>query len=524
MNKLVRAYDILEEIKKNEEVFLVNGDIRFTKDINDIIEKSDWNKMSNDNVSFMKQSEKKIDGTYTTELKSKDDYEGTPHDDWFKINLNLMNDNKNITQHALDNPRFGFVKKIINRMMLLSTRYQEIFNNSATSLIGSLAIKITTLENKNRNIEEKIKDLEKCNENRISEIENRNEDRINEIENRNENRINELANRNEDRINNIENRNKYYEGIIDELKSHLEDEKSKTDELSKQLNDIKELNNNICNSIDGQSNWLKALNNQVQNNEAWLDNINKRVEGLDSWLGTTNKRIDACNELLSATPELGYQSYSQTGEDTIIMHILSKLEKNVETISYLDIGCNHYKNYNNTFRFYQKGMSGVLVEANPMLIDELKKFRPRDIILNYGVGIDASQILEFYIINGGGLSSFNKKAIDKVIKNDPDAFIERIEKIKIITINEIISNYCIDVPTIVSIDIEGDEYIVLESLDSNIYRPLIFIVETIEYRKNLTVGTKRNDIVDLMKTKGYLEFAFTGVNSIFIDINKIILE
>ena len=45
------------------------------------------------------------------------------------------------------------------------------------------------------------------------------------------------------------------------------------------------------------------------------------------------------------------------------------------------------------------------------------------------------------------------------------------------------------------------------------------MVETIEYRPYLSINIKKDYIVDYLKEKDYVEYAFTGINSIFIDAN-----
>ena len=53
------------------------------------------------------------------------------------------------------------------------------------------------------------------------------------------------------------------------------------------------------------------------------------------------------------------------------------------------------------------------------------------------------------------------------------------------------------------------------------YRPYIFVIETVEYRDKISVDNKRNDIIDFMIKNDYIEYAFTGVNSIFVDRRKL---
>jgi hypothetical protein len=42
----------------------------------------------------------------------------------------------------------------------------------------------------------------------------------------------------------------------------------------------------------------------------------------------------------------------------------------------------------------------------------------------------------------------------------------------------------------------------------------------IGYKNGLTVGEKDQEIMGFMKSSGYEEFAFTGINSIFIDSRR----
>ena len=104
------------------------------------------------------------------------------------------------------------------------------------------------------------------------------------------------------------------------------------------------------------------------------------------------------------------------------------------------------------------------------------------------------------------------------IKENPALKIERTVSVDSITINEIIEKYFPEkAPEILNIDIEGMELTVLKMTDFEKFRPLIVICEMIEYKNGLTVGQKNKEIIDFMNKNDYEEFAFTGINSIFID-------
>ena len=275
--------------------------------------------------------------------------------------------------------------------------------------------------------------------------------------------------------------------------------------LTHSQNEIDLLKKNLYNLEDNFQNKLVEMQNK-------LVEMQNKLINFESTLWNVIKEKDKIQEELSK-----YESYSQCGEDKIIEFLLSYMgEKNIG-VSYLDIGCNDYRNLSNSYALYKKGVRGVLIDANPIYIDEIKTYRPEDVVLNCGVGAKSSEKMIFYILNTPGLSSFNLETIKEAQKQTP--WIEIVDEIEVsvYTLDEIYEKYFASVPTIVSLDVEGLEMDILKSTNFEKYRPYIFIIETIEYREKISVTNKRNDIINLMSENDYIEYAFTGVNSIFID-------
>ena len=290
---------------------------------------------------------------------------------------------------------------------------------------------------------------------------------------------------------------------------------------------FQELNGEITGSL---TEYAKYSNNILKYSKREIENSKREIVAINEEMG--NKFTDTHNHLANfentlwniikekdkVQEELSkYESYSQAGEDKIIEFILSYLgEKNVG-LSYLDIGCNDYKSLSNSYALYKKGVRGVLIDANPIYIDEIKMYRPEDIVLNCGIGAKNSEKMKFYILNTPGLDSFDLESIKEAQRQTP--WIEIVDEIEVpvYTLDEIYEKYFASVPTIVSLDVEGLEMDILKSTNFEKYRPYIFIIETIEYREKISVTNKRNDIINLMFENDYIEYAFTGVNSIFID-------
>ncbi len=296
-----------------------------------------------------------------------------------------------------------------------------------------------------------------------------------------------------------------------------------TNMVKKEINDCKRENSQYKKKYDEQLDLIKELVDRLDNSEKVKEAYGKTlgehenaIYKLASDYNETANMVLGINDYLFRGEDVAVKSYSQAGEDAIVSYILNVLGEK-KGCSYLDIGCNRYNELNNTYYFYKRGIRGVLVDANPQFIKEIQENRPEDIVLNVGVGIKSGEKLTFYVMNGDGLSSFNKESIDAAMKETAWLKIEQEIEVPILTINEIYKKYFLGAPSIVSIDVEGDELAILESIDMKKYRPLIYIIETIEYREKLDLDNKRIDIVDFMQSKGYREYAFTGINSIFVD-------
>ena len=65
-------------------------------------------------------------------------------------------------------------------------------------------------------------------------------------------------------------------------------------------------------------------------------------------------------------------SYSQFGEDAVLQHLLKK-----STGTFVDIGAYHPVLYSNTYAFYRRGWSGIVIDPNPRFKKLYRLFRPR---------------------------------------------------------------------------------------------------------------------------------------------------
>ncbi len=210
-----------------------------------------------------------------------------------------------------------------------------------------------------------------------------------------------------------------------------------------------------------------------------------------------------------------YSSYSQSGEDVIISNLFESMD--IKKISYLNIGvcCPDFSD--NTYLFYKRGSRGVCIEANPLLIENIKSIRGEDKIINIGVGNKSVNNAEFFMFDDPNLNTFDQ---DEAIRRDSigESKIVDTVKISIIPINQIIEENFITCPQYMSLDIEGLDLEVLKSLDYYKYPIPVICVETCTYSDN-HVKPKIPEFNNVMKEAGYFVYADTYVNTIYVNQN-----
>lgn len=211
-----------------------------------------------------------------------------------------------------------------------------------------------------------------------------------------------------------------------------------------------------------------------------------------------------------------YRSYAQAGEDRILAHLFNSM--GISDPSYLDIGTNLPVDFNNTYFFYESGCKGVCVEADPALFDDLSKVRKNDKCLNIGITCDDRREGDFYIFSIPSLNTLSKEEADFRERNGSHK-VEKVIRIPLKTINEVLEENFDRTPDMISIDVEGVDLEILKTLDFEKHRPLAICVETITYSENRT-ERKMTEISDFVTSKGYFVYADTHINTIFVNESK----
>jgi hypothetical protein len=218
----------------------------------------------------------------------------------------------------------------------------------------------------------------------------------------------------------------------------------------------------------------------------------------------------------AAIDATGTLSFAQSGEDLIAHFIFHYLQ--IPKVTYMDVGAHEPVAINNTYFFYRRGFRGVLVEPNVEMCKKLRAVRPQDTTLEAGIGVTAAREADYYLMTESAWNTFSKEEAEHMTRVTGGAIkVERVIKMPLYEINEVMAKHFGGAPTFLSIDAEGLHLAILKTIDFKRFRPAVICVET------LVAGTKQHipEIPAFMETQKYVVRGSTFVNTLFVDGNLI---
>ena len=186
-----------------------------------------------------------------------------------------------------------------------------------------------------------------------------------------------------------------------------------------------------------------------------------------------------------------------------------------EKINYLDIGANDPKKFNNTYFFYRKNNRGVLVEPDLRLLKKIKRVRPRDRVVNSGVGVGGDSEMTFYLMDPDTLSTTASDKADEYVAMGVKLKEKRV--VPLVNINDLIlQEFPNEKLDFLSIDVEGLDLEIVKSINFEFCRPIVICAETLTFTTNNS-EFKIDEISKYLIGKGYFIYADTYLNTIFVD-------
>lgn len=214
---------------------------------------------------------------------------------------------------------------------------------------------------------------------------------------------------------------------------------------------------------------------------------------------------DLCRAILDPHSRI---AYAQWGEDLALQHLLG-----TQPGFYVEVGANHPQFFSNVFELYRRGWHGISVEANESFIRAHRRCRPRDQIV-CAVVSDQEKEVVFTEFKNSLVSSVDSAFVENMQKTF-DCAIKRQHHVQSRTLTSILDEASCPLRfDLLSIDVEGHDFEVLQSLDFSRYRPRVVVIEMHNFAIS---NAAANPICEFMDSRGYDIAGHLATNSYFRD-------
>lgn len=201
--------------------------------------------------------------------------------------------------------------------------------------------------------------------------------------------------------------------------------------------------------------------------------------------------------------------YSQNGEDII----LNAIFRTQTTGFFVDIGAHHPELYSNTYLLYKKGWHGLNIDANPESIRFFKQRRKRDINVTAGVG-QTGATLSYHCFSDPAINTFSES---EATYRKSKLWVNYLGKVEVTLspAQTLIDTYVPNstIIDLMSIDVEGLDLAVLETIDFNKNTPRVIVIEAHDFSVE---NCHKSSIYTLLAAKGYKLHSILHFSLIFI--------
>ena len=187
------------------------------------------------------------------------------------------------------------------------------------------------------------------------------------------------------------------------------------------------------------------------------------------------------------------------GEDLFIQNYFKNKPKGF----YVDVGCYHPLQGNNTHLLYKNGWSGMNFDINHYSIKLFNFLRKRDLNIHSGISRKKSKLTMYYRKEINMLNTLDEKIAKIHFRNG-----YKKKNIQVNTLNSFISKKFKKLNKIdfINIDVEGYELDALKSLNFSTYKPQLICIEIHNIKKMYDTNykyLKSNEVYNYLINKDY---------------------
>ena len=206
-------------------------------------------------------------------------------------------------------------------------------------------------------------------------------------------------------------------------------------------------------------------------------------------------------------------SFSQNGEDILLDAVFQGKQDGF----FVDVGAHHPYRFSNTYRLYRAGWRGLNIDPLPGNKDLFDRLRPRDENVEVGIASHAGR-LHYWSFREPAYNTFDEQLARARVDNGVSDIVDVIE-VETAPLADLLRSFIPEGIAIdlMSVDVEGFDYQVLETNDWEQYRPHVVMAEVL----NADFESMKDDpVYQLMKTNGYALNSKTHTSALFVDTRR----
>ena len=210
------------------------------------------------------------------------------------------------------------------------------------------------------------------------------------------------------------------------------------------------------------------------------------------------------------------------------------LHRQARAGTYIDVGCLWPKHFSNSYFFYERGGSGLCIDANPTIAAEYPRVRPRDRFLNCGIAA-ARGTMTYHMYGNPVFNTFSVQhaadLAERVARMQATPQRESRElagtvEVPVLTLEEAVRSTDLAARCeggrvdFLSIDVEGLELEVLSGFDFRAPRPRLVVVEDVRRGVEAERELGSLPVTQLLAARRYRLAGHAGINLYFMDEDK----
>lgn len=200
-------------------------------------------------------------------------------------------------------------------------------------------------------------------------------------------------------------------------------------------------------------------------------------------------------------------SYAQNAEDVRLRRAFEGQERGF----YVDVGAFHPESCSLTKHFYDRGWSGLNIEASPPSFERIAKARPRDVNLACGVARAPGE-LTFHQF-GRDRDGLNTFSAEIAAAHRAAGLVCTEHRIPVFRLADLLAEHAPETIDFLNVDVEGFEEDVLAGAELARFRPRVLVVEA---TLPLSSTPSFEAWEGLVLAAGYLFATFDGLNRFYV--------